>query len=187
MSRWTDQMYDHKVDVVHGPPTNHRLEYFAKLAAGASYKRGAIVSADSNGYLVAGVGKGVAGNRPMPMVALQGTDDLDVITDRYNAGNAIGSALPATGGYEIATTEFVRASGSTPVSYAVNDLLTADSNGNLTKAGVDAYGTTIPIVGVVSVANDGVSATNALGVRVDSNYDVPLLTFWPVYLPCAGA
>lgn len=187
MSRWNENMYDHKVDVVHGPPSNHRVEYFARIAERQSYKRGACVSADSNGFLVKGCAAGTVGNRPMPMIALQGTDDLDVLTDTYNVGNAIGSALVGIGGYEVATTEFIKQTGNAPIAYSVNDLITADSDGNYTKAGVDAGGATIPICGVVSVATNGSTRVNDLGTKTSSNYDVPLLTFWMVYLPCAGA
>ena len=187
MNRWTDQMYDHKVDVVHGPPTSHRLEYFAKIGEGETYNRGACVSADSNGFIVAGCAAGTVGNRPMPMIALQGSADLDVYTDQYNGGDAVGSALACTGGYEVATTEFVKVSEGSPVAYAVNDLLTCDASGNFTKAGVDAGGASVPICGVVSVATNGIARINALGTKTSSNYDVPLLTFWTAYLPCAGS
>lgn len=186
MTRWTDQMYDHKVDVVHGPPTNHRLEYFAKIGEGEAWNRGACVSADSNGFLVAGCAAGTVGNRPMPMVALQGPLDLDVYTDQYSGGTAVGSALVCTGGYEVATTEFVKVSNGEPVAYAVNDFITSDASGNWTKAGVDAGGKTVPVCGVVSVATNGAARINALGTKTYSNYDIPLLTFWTVYLPCAG-
>lgn len=186
-NRWTDQMYDHKVDVVHGPPTNHRLEYFAPVGDNQDYYRGACVSADDNGYLVKGCGVGTVGNRPMPMVALQGPKDLDVYTDKFNAGRAIGSAIVCTGGFEVATTEFVKSSGSAPVAYKVNDLLTCDTDGNFKLAGKDAYNADTPIVGVVSVATSSGIGKNAIGVKTGSNYDVPLLTFWTTYLPCVGA
>ena len=73
-----------------------------------------------------------------------------------------------------------------PVAYAVNDFLTSDASGNFTKAGVDAGGKTVPICGVVSVATNGAARINALGTKTYSNYDIPLLTFWTAYLPCAG-
>ena len=186
MSRWTDQMYDHKVDVVRGPAPMHRLEYVAPPATGETWNRGAVVSADANGNLVAGCAAGTVGVRPMPMTAIQGSQDLDV--DPEQNGTGFASALVATGGYEIATTEFVAADeDSIPIEYAVNTLLTANSAGQYTKAAADAYGSTVPIVGVCSVANSGVGSLNAAGGRTASNYNVRLLTLWPVYLPCAGA
>lgn len=177
-NRWTDQMYDHILNVVRGPAPMHRLDYFGPAADNADYARGSLVSAGADGKIVAGCAAGSVGNRPMPMFAIQGTDDLDVYTDDYNVGDATPSAVVATGGFEVATTEFVTG------TYTVGDLLkpSATAVGKVEKAGVDAYGTT-PIVGVVSVATDGVSAVNEIGVPTSSNYKKPLLTFWTVYLP----
>lgn len=183
MSRWTDQMYDHKVDVVHGPAPMHRLEYVAPPAAGEDWQRGAIVSANADGELVAGCSAGSVGNRPMPMIAIQSPHDLDV--DPEANGSGFASALPVTGGYEVATTEFQKTVAGLPVIYAVNDLLTCDATGTVVRAGVDAYGA-VPIVGVCSVANTGLGATNAIGARMQSNYSVPLLTFWTTFLPARG-
>lgn len=185
-SRWEAQMYDHKLDPVSGPPPMHRLEYFGPAASGASYNRGAVVSADSTGALVAGCAVGTVGNRPMPMFALQGTADLDVYSDPYNLGDNTPSALPATGGYELATTEFVQTSGGETVAYAVNDFLTCTETGQLTLAGVDAGNSTKPIMGVVSVANNG-GTKNAIGRNTVSNYGKPLLHFWTVFFPCVSA
>lgn len=189
-NRWTDQMYDHKLDPVAGPPPQHRLEYFAPVAAGQSYTRGSVVSPNSEGALVKGVAAGTAGNRPMPMFAIQGTDDLDVYTDGFNFGSGtIGSAFPATGGYEIATTEYVKTDAITgaAISYPVNALLTADAEGRVTLAGADAYGDTIPICGIVSIATNSTTRVNTVGKDTFSNYGKPLLTFWTIFLPCAAA
>lgn len=180
-NRWSDQMYDHKIDVVRGPAPQHRLEYFAPAAEDASYLRGSVISADDTGALRKGCPAGTTGNRPMPMFAIQGTDDLDVYTDFYNTGVAVPSAIVATGGFEIATTEFDIA------TYKVNDLLTVDdATGKVKKAAVDAYGT-VPIIGICSVATDGTAVTNAIGVPTFSQYGKPLLTFWTVFYPAAGA
>lgn len=187
-NRWNDQMYDHKLDPVAGPPPQHRLEYFAPVAAGESYVRGSVISANSDGALVKGCGAGTVGNRPMPMFAIQGTADLDVYTDKYNFGDStIGSAFPATGGYEIATTEYVKTGiDGNAVAYNVNDLLTADAEGRLTLANADAYGTTVPICGIVSIATNSTATANTIGKKTFSNYGKPLLTFWTTFLPCAG-
>ena len=187
-NRWNDQMYDHKLDPVAGPPPQHRLEYVARVAAGQSYNRGSVVSANSDGALVKGCAPGTVGNRPMPMFAIQGTDDLDTYTDQYNFGGAVvGSAFPATGGYEIATTEYVKIGvDNNAIAYAVNDLLTADADGNVVKASADAYGKTVPIIGIVSIATNSTAQDNAIGKRTFSNYGKPLLTFWTTFLPCAG-
>ena len=190
MSRWTDQMYDHKLDPVAGPPPQHRLEYVARIAEGQEYTRGSVVSANNDGALVKGCPAGTSGNRPMPMFAIQGSKDLDTYSDQYNfgAGMNLGSAFPATGGYEIATTEYVKTDANgDAVVYNVNDLLTADADGKLVKAGADAYGALKPVCGVVSIATNSTARENAIGKRTFSNYGKPLLTFWTIFLPCASA
>lgn len=184
MARWDGQMYDHKLDPVSGPPPMHRLEYFAKAATGESYVRGSVVSANDDGELVKGVAAGSTAHRPMPMFALVGTEDLDVHTDQYNWGDAVPSALPATGGFELATTEYVVTSGSDFVEYKVNDLLTVTADGKLKKATKDAGNSDgEPIVGIVSIANKG-GKVNSIGKATQSNYGKPLLTFWTVFFPC---
>lgn len=185
--RWSGNMYDHKLDTVSGPPPMHRLEYFATAHKDASYYRGSVVSANDKGELIAGCGAGTPGNRPMPMFALVGTEDLDVYTDKFNWGDAVPSALPATGGYELATTEYLVVDGSGDlIEYKVNDLLTADSTGKLKLASADAGNATTPIVGIVSIANAG-GRVNAIGKATQSNYGKPLLSFWTVFFPCSGS
>lgn len=179
-NRWSDQMYDHELVVVRGPAPQHRLEYAAPKASGVDFVRGTVISADKFGNIVKGCAVGEAGNRPMPMFAIQGTSDLDAYTDEYNTSVGVQSAIVATGGFEIATTEYVDG------KYNVNDLLTCDENGKVTKAGVDAYGEKV-ILGVCSIATDGVAAVNTIGMPTTNSYGKKLLTFWSVYLPAAVA
>ena len=179
-NRWSDQMYDHELVVVRGPAPQHRLEYTAPRVPGVEFIRGSVVSADNNGNIQVGCPVGVAGNRPMPMFAIQGTADLDAYTDEYNTSVGVQSAVVATGGFEVATTEFVAD------TYNVNDLLTCDENGKVKKAAGDAYGAEV-VLGVCSIARSGAVATNAIGVPTTNSYGKPMLTFWSVYLPAASA
>lgn len=175
--RWSDQMYDHELVVVRGPAPQHRLEYFAPKASGVTFERGSVISAQNDGSIVAGCPAGETGNRPMPMFAIQGTEDLDVYTDMYNTSVGVQSAIVATGGFEIATTAFDK-----DATYNVNDLLTCNATGKVVKAAGDAYGTEV-ILGVCSVARSKDAAMNAISVPTTNSYGVPLLTFWATYLP----
>lgn len=180
-NRWSDQMYDHELVVVRGPAPQHRLEYAAPKASDVDFVRGTVISADDLGNIVKGCAVGKAGNRPMPMFAIQGTADLDAYTDEYNTSVGVQSAIVATGGFEIATTVFDK-----DATYNVNDLLTCDSTGKVVKAAGDAYGAEV-ILGVCSVARSKGEATNDISVPTTNSYGVPLLTFWSVYLPATKA
>ena len=168
MTMATGNMYDHTLDVVRGAPAQHRLDYVATVKSGESFVEGAVVSVESaSGLIVAGCGAGSGGNRPMPMFAIRGTGDLDVVQDAANISGGEPSAVVATGGFEVRTSEFV-----TDV-YRVNDLLTPATGGNVGKvarAAQSAYGSK-PICGVVSTAT------------AVSEYAVPVLSFWTTFLP----
>lgn len=179
-NRWSDQMYDHELVVVRGPAPQHRLEYFAPRATGVEYIRGSVISAKDDGSIQLGCPVGTAGNRPMPMFAIQGTADLDAYTDEYNTSVGVQSAVVATGGFEVATTEF-----DATATYKVNDLLTCDENGKVVKATGDAYGSEV-IVGVCSIARSASGVQNTIGVQTTNSYGKALLTFWTVYLPAAA-
>ena len=179
-NRWSDQMYDHELVVVRGPAPQHRLEYFAPKATDVEYIRGSVISATDDGSITVGCPVGTTGNRPMPMFAIQGTADLDAYTDEYNTGVGVQSAVVATGGFEVATTEFVAG------TYKVNDLLTCDADGKVTKATGDAYGNEV-ILGVCAIATDSTAVQNSIGVQTTNSYGKPLLTFWTVYFPATGA
>ena len=89
------------------------------------------------------------------------------------------SGLVATGGYEIATTEYVKTSGGNAVTYAPGDLLTAPTTGGSTVEGVLTKSSAVqykdPVCGVVSSG----AAKNHNGVDT--------LSFWCVYLPAGTA
>lgn len=161
------QMFDHILNVVKGPSLMHRLDKHAAPATGQSnIFQGALCSLNNSGQLVKGCGAGVGANRPMPMFAIQNIDDFDANSDVGNISGGVMSAVVATGGFEIETTEYVSA------SYNCNDLLTSGISANLGKVtkATAAYGDE-PVVGVVS---------RPVFANADSKN---VLTLWTVYLP----
>jgi len=168
-----NQMFDHSLNVVKGPSLMHRLDKDAAPAAGQSdIFEGMLVSLNNAGAMVKGCDNGEGANRPMPMFAIQGIDDFDANSDVGNISGGVMSAVVATGGFEIETTEFV-AGGNT---FACNDLLTGASAtdlGKVTKA-TEVYGAET-ICGVVS--------STALVSGAAQADKLPVLTFWSVYLP----
>jgi hypothetical protein len=162
-------MYDHTLVTVKGPPRLNRLDFSAAPAAAQTILQGAIVSINSAGAIVEGCAVGIGANRPMPMWAIQATTDFDANSDVGNISGGVQSAVVATGGFEIETTEFV------DTVYAPNDLLKPGlvaSLGKFTLATVPPYGAEV-IVGCVSKA----VATNRDGVSV--------LRFWTMFLPAS--
>lgn len=134
---------------------------------------------------------GLAGT-DMALFLIQGSDAFDVANPGTSPGGAfvhqsiapigIQSALVATGGYELQTTEFNSAR-----TYVPGDLLTADQanadavNGGLLdnqNAGDNAL--TVPSAGGgTSNAICGVVSRGAF----NNEHGVAALHFWPVYLP----
>jgi len=166
------QMYDHSLDVIKGPSLMHRLDFHAAPATGTDLNAGSVCSLNSSGELVAGVAVGSAINRPMPMFAIQATDDFDANSDVGNISGGVQGAVVATGGFEVETTEYV-----TSYAYKVNDLITAATGGDVGSVRAATVGpyTTEVMVGCVST---GLS-TNADGKSV--------LRFWTIYLPAGTA
>lgn len=163
------QAYDHSVVIVKGNnDLMHRLDFAAAPTADEVIYAGSLVSLDSDtGLFVAGVDAGSVASRPMPMVAIQGYNEFDVLSDYGNVSGGVMSAYVLTGGYEIETTEAVTA------SYKVNDLLTAATAsdiGKVKKATVAPYSTEV-IVGCV-----------ARPTRVNQ-YGKSVLSFWSMFLP----
>ena len=189
MTRFAEQMTDHILDPVRGPQVGHRLEYYAPAAPGEEWKRGRCISANLLGQLRKGCPAGSAYNRPMPMFALQSTDDLDVWDDSATpevtgSGAPLGvpSALVASGGFELATTEFEFLSGTDAVLYNVNDQLTCDADGKLIKKTADSE----PTVGIVSVCRNGNFKKNEIETPL-TRWNHPMLTFWTFFIPATGS
>ena len=183
-------MTDHILDPVRGPQVGHRLEYYAPALPSPAQEwfRGTCISATNDGYLQKGCPAGSGFNRPMPMFALQGTDDLDVWDDsatptETGSGAPLGvpSALVASGGFELATTEFEFLSGSDAVTYNVNDQLTCDTSTGKLKKKTDAAE---PTVGIVSVARNGNVKKNLIETPL-TRWNHPMLTFWTFFIPAS--
>jgi hypothetical protein len=162
------QMFDKTLNVIKGPSLMHRLDFRAAPKAGESINAGSVCSIDANGQLVAGCYAGAAMNRPMPMFAIQNINDFDANSDVGNISGGVMSAVVATGGFEVETTEY-NAGGT----YNPNDLVTARSDGKVTRMTEGPYG--------------GQVAIGCVSKGVDSNADGKMvLRFWTVFLPAGG-
>lgn len=177
-----DLLTEHGLDVKKGWFDMASLDYSAKLSSAVTFavKRGRVVHVDSNGEFRPG-----AHETNIAIFLLNGSDDADVSNPGTTAGGrfmhqAVAptgkmSGLVATGGYEIASTEF-----DTEQTYTPGDLLTATASnsnattgGRITNASVTQYVT--PVVGVVSSGK----AQNHNGIQA--------LSFWTVWLPGAAS
>ena len=165
------QMYDHSLVTIKGPSRLNRLDYAIAPAVGADFRPGMAVSIDSvNGLIIPGVPAGTGGNRPMPMFAIQDVNSYDANSDRNNMSGGVNSALVATGGFEVESTEYK----SAQTVYPPNTLLKASvapNAGRIEPAAASPYTGGVCIIGVVS---KGVN-TNRDGITA--------LRFWTVYLP----
>jgi hypothetical protein len=158
------------------------LDYDAKLASAVTFDvpRGRVVHVDSTGAFRPG-----AHNTGVAIFLLNGSTDADVSNPGTTAsGNfmhrAIAptgkmSGLVATGGYEIASTEFDSSRSYTPGALltAVASNSNATTGGRITNESVTQFVT--PVVGVVSSGK----AKNHNGVEA--------LSFWTVWLPGAAS
>lgn len=170
------QMFDHTLDAVKGwlPGNMGALDCSAKLSANVTIDpvyAGRVVHKNDSGEFE----MGVTGTM-MPIFLLQNSDDHDVRVDGGTDFYAIAprgtmSGLVATGGYEVATTEF-----DDDQTYHINDIVravasnsNATTGGRLTNASFTLY--TNAGVGVVSK----LPAANSHRKRV--------LTIWPAYIP----
>lgn len=162
------QMFDHELNPIKGWPSPYAVDFEAEYdAAVVGAQAGMVMSLDSDGEMVRGLG-GAATNR-MPIFLFQNQSDFDVRSDKGNVAGGVGSGLVAVGAYELQTTEFVAD------TYLPNDLLTAESVTPADDIGKLKKGTlgTHTIVGIVSRG------------QTESEHDatVGFLAFWPLYLP----
>jgi hypothetical protein len=164
------QMFDHSLVVVKGPSLMNRLDFNAPPRSGELINQGSVCSLNSSGQLVAGCSVGATANRPMPMFAIQGINDFDANSDIGNFSGGVMSAVVATGGFEIETTEFVAG------VYNPNDMLTAATGSNIGKVTIctDSPYQNEVVVGCVSV-----------GTRTNE-YGKSTLRFWTMFLPATA-
>lgn len=171
MSLFTSpQNFDHLLVVISGSVPMHDLQYHAGIATGETWSRGALVSLDASGDLIAGLG-GVDSNS-MPLWSINATTDFDVASDDGNISGNVVATYPATGGFELVTTEF-----DSTQTYAPNDPLIDDDGGT---QGYVTLGT-LPLV-----LTESVVGVVSFGVKTEV-YNQTCLQFWPVYLPARAA
>jgi len=170
------QNFDHLLHPVSGYNGMHDLQFVGQPADGADWRRGALVSLDAAGKLVAGLSTAVA----MPMWTNNDSSDYDAASDKGNISGGNVAAFPATAGLELKTTE-VDLDNFTASDFTVNKPLVAAESLNggtegLIAPGVLGTGDKIPLgtsqVGVISK-----------GVFADESYAQDVLRFWPCYNP----
>jgi len=163
------QMFDHNLDVVKGPSLMHRLDFHAAPVAGEAINEGSLMSLNDEGKFIAGCPVGAVAIHAMPIFAIQGINDFDANSDIGNTSGGVMSGVVATGGFEIATTEF------DADDYEPGQLLTGSSvtAGLVGKATVLPYGLE-NVVGCVSRNRE----INADGKS--------MLSFWTMFLPCGA-
>ena len=171
------QNFDHLLDVISGYDGMHDLQYHAVPATGETWQRGALLSIDANGQYIAGL-SGLAGGE-MPMWAINARNDFDANSDVGNIsgasarqdGQLLGgiASFVATGGYELATTEFDPVAIAAYVPNA--PLVHFPATPGFVTAGSNPPAIDESIVGIVSK-----------GVRAEV-YGQSVLQFWSVYLP----
>jgi hypothetical protein len=154
------------------------LQFAAGLADNQSFAAGALVSYNSSGKIQAGL----AAATSMPMWAINGCAEYDagqfgynLLKDTEGLGHGVVNTLPASGGYELATTEYniddlagyVKGSG-----VLTNDTATL---GYIKPAPADYSAVTV--VGIVSVGivADARKGINRARVRMGQK---KLLRFW---------
>lgn len=166
------QTFDNLLQPVSGYVMQQSLETTGSPVAGADWKAGSVVSvSEATTHTVRGrtvtelTVKPGCDDDEMPLFARGGAEDFDTKADVGNAIGRVASLLPATGGFEIQTTEF-----DATETYEPNDFLTAeDDDPEVKKSGAN-YNDNI-IIGQVSK-----------GV-VEGQYGQSLLQFWTMNIP----
>jgi len=179
-------MFENGLDVAKGWFDEAALDFSAPLSANVTFDvpRGRVAHVNDAGEFEMGVGE-----TDMAIFLLQGSEDFDVdnpgTTPKGNfmhqaiSPTGVMSGLVAEGAYEIESTEF-----DDDQTYAANELLTAtasnsdvDTGGVLTNQGSGSDGDVEqfvdPVCGVVSRG------------RFVNAHNVPVLAFWPTYIPGA--
>lgn len=186
-------MTEHCLNYLKGWFEPSALDFDAHMAAAVTIVAygGRVVHLNASGEFEMGVA-----NKQMPMFLIQGDQEADVANPGTTGGGLFmhraiaptgkSSALVATGGYELETTEF-DTEPATP--YVPNHLLTALANNTVQATG-----------GVLSNDRDGANGSGGLvrqyteavcgvvsrGHRTNE-HGVQTLSFWTVYLPGAFA
>lgn len=184
--------YTHSLNAIKGWPFGSVLDYKAKLDSSVlgNANAGTVVHLSSTGTFELG-----AQLTQMPIFLRKGATSLDVANPGGNDWTAIApvgwlAGLVATGGYELATTEYNTADATYMVPNAVLHSPTeAQISPNATNAEValagqlcayrswpGATGTTLVL------GTDNICGVVSRGIYTN-NYGVSVLAFWPVYQP----
>lgn len=170
------QMFDHTLDAVKGwlPGNMASLDCHGKLSADVTvdpvYAGRVVHKNDDEEFELGVVGTQMAifllQNSDDPDVANEGGDDFQAIAPRGNQ-----SGLVATGGYEVASTEYDR-----DQTYHVNDVLRAiKSNSNATTGG------RLTNAGFTLGTTAGVGVVSKLPAK--NSHKKYVITFWTAYIP----
>jgi propanediol dehydratase large subunit len=110
----------------------------------------------------------------MPLWAINDVTDYDAASDTGNISGGNIATYPATGGYELRTTEAVM---TTPANYVSNALLVGATGGDLGKVTTVAAeaGGEVPL-------GSNVCGIVSSGYALDV-YGQETVSFWPVYCP----
>lgn len=170
------QMFDHSLDAVKGwmPGDMASLDCAAKLSANVTvdpvYAGRVVHKNDDEEFEL-----GVTGTQ-MAIFLLQNSDDPDVAKDTGDDMQGISptgvmSGLVATGGYEVASTEYDQ-----DQTYHVNDVLRAvASNSNATTGG------RLTNASFTLFTNAGVGVVSKLPAK--NSHKKYVITFWTAYIP----
>ncbi|HUW11877.1 MAG TPA: hypothetical protein VM537_19275 [Anaerolineae bacterium] len=181
------QNFDHLCDPISGYRGMHDLQIHGSPAdlVNLPFFKGGLLSLNASNQLT----PGLSSLRAMPLFALNGTNEFDVVSDEGNISGGTVGAYTGMSSVELVTTEF-----DPTATYAPNSLLVDYLNhgwsapdGLPAKAWVTvvapAGGGEVPvgenIAGVVSQVN---LASGAQGINVEV-YNQPVIRFWPVYCP----
>jgi len=151
------QMFTHELNGVKGfiPAQPWVVDKTANVASGVTLTNclaGRIVSLNTSGEWIMGVGTITANSRPMPFVLFQSAGDFDVVGDDGNFTGAQRSGVQnrITGVCVAQCAELQSTEYTTGVTYAPGELLTAsDTTGLIVKTSGTSAAT---IIGVVSSA-----------------------------------
>ena len=163
------QAFDHIVQIVSGPMEMHTLQINATPANGVTFNAGALISLNTSGAFQTG-----AGTADLALWAINGTSDYDVTNDgvSYGGGSniltATINAYPATGGFELFTTEYDKTAAA---SLLPGTFLQPSAAMAATVTTANTVYSLNNIVGVVS-----------RGIMTDQ-YGKGTLYFWPTFLP----
>ena len=201
------QIFTHALDYLKGWPHQHAVDYVGKIDPATDptaqpVNGGRVVHVSANTPVVNGNGRvdslfqlGADGS-DMPIFLIQGQLDYDVnnfgngSVDPYGwtpvTPQGFQSGLVAAGAYELCSTEFDTTTG---VIYNPNDQLTSPTVAEITGANFATAGMLFKMKnwpggggGQCVAYTDNICAVVSRG-QYTNQYRVPVLAFWPVYLP----